>query len=265
MGVVIVSGGTFGIGEAISLELAERGHDVVAFGLDTRQPGSAAAGGTDSLRALAGARNLQLDALEADVAKAAEVQRVVDYTLANFGRVDALVNNAGIAPLGTVLDTTEELWERVIDVNLKGTFLCCKAVLPHMIAAGGGSIVNIGSGAGWGKPNMCAYAASKGGIFAFGAALAYDMFHHHIRVNTVCPGGGGIVTGQSMLRAESGAGPAARGTAAGRPASGTDIAHAVAFLLSPDAEVVSGAVIDVGSFPYQGGPVPAPPSGGKPL
>ena len=68
------------------------------------------------------------------------------------------MNNAAIGPLGTVLDTTEEVWDRVMAVNLKGPFLCCKAVLPHMIARGGGAIVNIGSGAGWGKPNMVAYA-----------------------------------------------------------------------------------------------------------
>ena len=82
------------------------------------------------------------------------------------------MNNAAIGPLGTILDHSEELWDRVIEVNLKGLFVCCKAVLPHMLANGGGSIVNIGSGSGWGKPNMFAYAASKGGVLAFSQALA---------------------------------------------------------------------------------------------
>lgn len=258
--VVIVTGGTFGIGQAISLTLAERGHNVVAFGLDSPQPSSVAVDGTAALRATAAQRGLTLDALEADVTSAADVQRVVDFTLGKFGKVDALVNNAAIGPLGTILDTSEELWDRIIDVNLKGPFLCCKAVLPHMIAAGGGSIVNTGSGAGWGKPNMFAYASSKGGIFAFSASLAYDFFRDHIRVNTVIPGGGGIRTGMSVGRV--GGDPAklgrSTGTAAGRPATGEDIARAVAFLLSPDAEVISGSVIDVGSFAHQGGPIPPP-------
>jgi NAD(P)-dependent dehydrogenase (short-subunit alcohol dehydrogenase family) len=261
MSVVIVTGGTFGIGQAISVVLAERGHGVVAFGLDTPQPGSIAAGGTTILRELAAARGLGIDAREADVAKQSDVQGIVDFTLAKFGRIDALVNNAGIAPLGTVLDTPEELWDRVIDVNVKGMFLCCKAVVPHLIAAGGGSIVNIGSGAGWGKPNMTAYSTSKGAIFAFSAALAYDFFHHRIRVNTICPGGGGYITGQSMLRAQSGQVPTPRGTAAGRPPTGEDVAHAVAFLLSPDATVISGTILDVGGFAHEGGPIPPKPEG----
>lgn len=263
MPVVIVTGGTYGIGAAISLTLAARGHDVVAFGLDRPQPGSTAADGTARLQAAARERGVALETLDADVADAAQVRRVVDFTLARFGRIDALVNNAAIAPLGTILDTPEALWDRVIATNLKGPYLCAKAVLPHMIAAGGGAIVNVGSGAGWGKPDMCAYAASKGGVFALGAALAYDYFHDRIRVNTVCPGGGGIVTGQSEFRAkhDTAGAPAARGTAAGRPATGDDVAHAVAFLLSREGEAISGAIVDVGTFAHQGGPIPARPAG----
>ena len=127
----------------------------------------------------------------------------------------------------------------------------------RLIEQGGGRIVNIGSGSGWGKPNMFAYSTSKGGIFAFSAALAYDYFHQHIRVNTVVPGGGGMPTGMSLGRV--GGDPAkltGAGTAAGRPATGTDIANAVAFLLSPEAETISGTVIDVGCFSHQGGPIP---------
>ena len=261
MPVVIVTGGTFGIGSGISMTLAARGHDVVAFGLDTPQPSSTAANGTQLLRAEAAAKNLQLTAMEADVSSAADVNRVVQATLDRFGRIDALVNNAAIGPLGTILDTPEDLWDRVIAVNLKGTFLCCKAVLPHMIAAGGGSIVNIGSGAGWGKPNMFAYATSKGGIHAFSQALAYDFFQDRIRVNTVIPGGGGISTGMSEGRRmfPRGPMPVAAGTAAGRPAVKEDIGNAVAFLLSPESEAISGAFIDVGSFAFQGGPIPKPP------
>jgi NAD(P)-dependent dehydrogenase (short-subunit alcohol dehydrogenase family) len=259
LAVVIVTGGTYGIGAGISLTLAARGHDVIAFGLDSRQPSSVAADGTKLLLKEARARGLELTTMEADVSETADVERVIDAALAKFGRVDALVNNAAIGPLGTILDHSEELWDRVLAVNLKGPFLCCKAALPHMIAAGGGSIVNIGSGSGWGKPNMFAYAASKGGLLAFSASLAYDFFQQHIRVNTVIPGGGGIFTGMSYGRREgepTGPMPASIGTAAGRPATPEDIGNAVAFLLSPEAAVLSGTVIDVGCFAMQGGPIP---------
>jgi NAD(P)-dependent dehydrogenase (short-subunit alcohol dehydrogenase family) len=258
--VVIVTGGTFGIGRAITLRLAELGHRVVAFGLETPQVSSTAAAAIPELAAKLKGRGLQAELIEADVSRASDVARVVDVTLARHGRIDALVNNAAIGPLGTVLDTDEALFDRILAVNLKGPYLCSRAVLPHMIASGGGTIVNIGSGAGWGKPNMAAYSASKGGLFALGAAMAYDFLHYRIRVNTVVPGGGGIVTGMSVGRVGGDmtrVGQAAPGTAAGRPASGDDVANVVAFLISPEAEAISGAIIDVGCFAQQGGPVPA--------
>lgn len=261
MSVVIVTGGTFGIGKAITIELAKREHRVVAFGLDAKQHTSIAENGTALVRAEAEAGKLEVDALDADVSQASDVARVVDFTLKKYGRIDALVNNAAIGPLGTILETPEDLWDRVIDVNLKGMYLACKAVLPHMIEQGGGSIVNIGSGAGWGKPNMFAYASSKGGVFALSAALAYDHFHQRIRVNTVVPGGGGLGTGMSRGRAMSGFKqftPAGyTGTVAGRNGTPEDIAYAVCFLLSPEAEIVTGGVFDIGCFAFQGGPIPA--------
>src|SRR5882757_5532615 len=198
--VVLVSGGTFGIGRAVTLGLAARGHSVVAFGLETAQVSSTAANAIPSLKAELEQRGLQAVLMEADVSNAQDVARVVDKTLGEHGRIDALVNNAAIGPLGTVLDTDEALFDRIMAVNLKGPYLCSRAVIPHMIKAGGGTIVNVGSGAGWGKPNMAVYSASKGGLVALGAATAYDFLHHRIRVNTVVPGGGGIVTGMSLGR-----------------------------------------------------------------
>jgi NAD(P)-dependent dehydrogenase (short-subunit alcohol dehydrogenase family) len=171
-------------------------------------------------------------------------------------------DQAGVIGSGDV-DTAEDLWDRIMAVNLKGPYLCCRAVLPHMIRQGSGSIVNVGSGAGWGKPNMAAYSASKGGLHAFTAALAYDHFHDHVRVNTVIPGGGGIVSGMSLGRVGGDAarfGRGAPGTVAGRAATGEDLANAVAFLLSDEAAAISGTVIDVGCFSLQGGPVPPKPT-----
>jgi NAD(P)-dependent dehydrogenase (short-subunit alcohol dehydrogenase family) len=260
--VVLVSGGTFGIGRAITLGLAGRGHAVVAFGLETPQVSSTAEAAIPGLRAELAAGGLTAELMEADVSQSGDVARVVAHALEKFGRIDAVVNNAAIGPLGTVLDTDEVLFDRIVAVNLKGPYLTSRAVIPHMISRGGGSIINIGSGAGWGKPNMAVYSASKGGVMALSTALAYDFFHERIRVNTVIPGGGGIVSGMSLGRVggdETRFGKGAPGTAAGRVASGDDIANVVAFLLSPDAETLSGTVIDVGCFSHQGGPIPPKP------
>ncbi|MEA2874367.1 MAG: hypothetical protein QOH67_4345, partial [Hyphomicrobiales bacterium] len=154
--VVIVTGGTFGIGRAITMGLAGRGHAVVAFGLEAPQVSSTAAAAIPSLKTELREAGLDAELLEADVSNAADVARVVERALSLNGLVDGLVNNAAIGPLGTVLDIDEELFDRVLAVNLRGPYLCSRAVLPHMIKAGGGSIVNIGSGAGWGKGNMAA-------------------------------------------------------------------------------------------------------------
>ena len=259
MGVVIVTGGTFGLGQSITVELARRGHQVVAFGL-ARPQVSSTAQGLDSLAAELEQAGCKSDVLEADVSNAADVKRVVDHAVSRYGTVNGLVNNAAIGPLGTVLTTEESLFERILDVNLKGTYLMSREVIPHMARAGGGSIVNIGSGAGYGKPNMAAYSASKGGIVALTMAMAYDHFHDRVRVNVAIPGGGGIVSGMSVGRFRGDADAFLRkpapGTAAGRPATGRDLANAVAFLLSDEAATISGTVLDVGCFAHQGGPVP---------
>jgi NAD(P)-dependent dehydrogenase (short-subunit alcohol dehydrogenase family) len=265
--VVVVTGGTFGIGRAITLGLARRGYKLVAFGLEAPQVSSIAQRAIPELRETLQAEGLQAELLEADVSSAADVARVVKIALDRFGRIDGLVNNAAIGPLGTILDTDEALFDKIVAVNLKGPYLTSRAVLPHMIAQGGGAIVNIGSGAGWGKPNMAVYSATKGALVALGAASAYDFLHHRIRINTVIPGGGGIVSGMSLGRVggdRNRLGIGAPGTAAGRAATGEDIANVVAFLLSDEAETISGTVIDVGCFAHQGGPVPAKPATAAP-
>lgn len=262
MAVYIVTGGTFGIGQAATVLLAQRGHQVVALGLAAPQVSSTAAG-TEGVRDELARLGLNADVLEADVSNAGDVERAVEHALSRHGRIDGLVNNAAIGPLGTVLDTEEALWDRILDVNLKGAYLCSRAVIPHMAKQGGGAIVNVGSGAGWGKPNMAAYSSSKGGMVALTMAMAYDHFHERVRVNMVIPGGGGIVTGMSVGRfggdVQKFTSRAAPGTAAGRVATPADVAKSIAFLLSDDAQVISGTVLDVGCFANQGGPVPARP------
>lgn len=249
--VVIVTGGIYGIGRAITLKLARAGYRVVAFGLEARQVGSVAEKGLEETRAELERQGLAADLFEADVTKAEDIGRVLDATLSSYGRVDGLVNNAAVRPRGTILETSEADWDSVIGVNLKGLFLCTKAVLPHMIVRGGGAIINIGSGSGWGKPGLLAYCASKGGVFAFSAALAYDHLRDRIRVNVVVPGR--VVSGMTLDS------PGTRDllgeptTAADRPCLPEDIANAVAFFLSDEASVISGAVLDVGCFSHQGG------------
>ena len=259
--VSIVTGGTFGLGQAITLSLAKRGHRVVAFGLESAQVSSTAQGFDGLYQAIASASlDGRIELLEANVADEQDVARVIAHTLDKFGRIDGLVNNAAIGPLGTVLTTEPGMVDRILAVNVKGVYMASRAAIPHMARQGGGSIVNIGSGAGYGKPNMAIYAASKGAVLALSSAMAYDHFHERIRVNVAIPGGGGIISGMSVGRFGGDESvfksrPAV-GTSAGRPATGDDLANAVAFLLSSEAEAISGTVIDVGCFAHQGGPVP---------
>ena len=258
-GAVIVTGGTFGIGKEIAHLLAGRGWPVVAFGLEERQVWSIAGGPIADLQAEADARELPITFCAADVTLEADVSWVVGLVLEKHGRIHALVNNAAVGPPGTILETAPELWNRIHAVNLKGPYLMSRAVIPPMKAAGGGRIVNVESGGGWGKPNMAAYAASKGGLIAFSAALALDHFRDRIAVNTVIPGGGGIVSGMTLARAGGDAERVtanAEGSVAGRTVTGADLAKAVAFLISDDAETISGTIVDVGCFAHQGSSSP---------
>lgn len=261
--VAIVSGGTFGLGRAITLRLVRDGFDVVTFGLEARQVSSTAENGIASLGAALAAEGLSATLLDADTADEASVGHVVHTALERHGRIDALVANAAIGPLGTVLDTDPALWDRIMAVNLRGPYLLARAVIPEMKVRGGGAVVLVGSGSGWGKPNMAAYAASKGGVLALAQAMAYDHFHDHIRVNTVIPGGGGIVSGMSIGRVGDDPANLAKdvpGTVAGRVATGSDLADAISFLLSDKSQTISGTVVDVGCFFHQGGPVPRRPA-----
>lgn len=239
---VIVSGGTYGIGRAITLELAQRGWRVVAFGLEEAQPGSAAVRGIEGTRKALASAGLEAELLEADVADPAQLAALVRHTREHYGRVDGLVNNAAIRPTGTILETDEATFDRVIAVNLKGVYCLCREVIPIMREANGGSIVNIGSGAGRGKPGLLAYATSKGGVFALSAALAHDHERDAIRVNVVVPE---PRTPSGMVEAMNSEGAPARTTA-------TDVARAVAFLLSEESSGVSGAVVNVGEFAETG-------------
>lgn len=249
--VTLVTGGTYGIGRAVTLTLAARGHRVCACGLDTRQVGSAAEQGIAGTRAALAAQGLEADFAEVDVADGEQVERWVADLRARHGRITGLVNNAAIHPRGDVTQTDEATWDRVLAVNLKGMFLTSRAVVPVMRDAGGGAIVNVGSGSGWGKPDLAAYCASKGGVYALTMAMAWDHLPDHIRVNLVIPGG--TRTGMTELGDFPAFERLASRTATGRVTEPQDLANAIAFLLGDEAAQISGTVLDVGCFALQGG------------
>jgi NAD(P)-dependent dehydrogenase (short-subunit alcohol dehydrogenase family) len=222
-GAVIVSGGTYGIGRAITLTLAAAGWPVVAFGLESLQPGSRAEHGIRDTGAALDEAGLRAELLEADVSSSADVERVVRHALDVHGGIGALVNNAAIRPTGSVLETDEATFERALAVNLKGPFLASRAVLPHLRAGGGGVIVNIGSSAASGRAGLAAYAASKAGLHALTHSLALDHAADAVRVHLVIPRPG---TSSGMLEAMQ----------TSPRAAPDEVALAVASLLAPDAD-----------------------------
>lgn len=179
--VAIVTGASRGAGKAIAARLAAHG---AAVGLLARQS-DALTTATEELCS-AGARAI---ALPADVANPDEVERAVSAAVVAFGRLDILINNAGIGARGRVEELSPDDWQRVIATNLTGPFLCSRAVLPHLRQQGGGWIISISSGAGkQGYPGMSAYCASKFGLMGFAQSLAAEVTDEFIKVSVISPG-----------------------------------------------------------------------------
>jgi NAD(P)-dependent dehydrogenase (short-subunit alcohol dehydrogenase family) len=170
----IVTGAASGIGRAVTQRLAERGASVVAVDVSPQ------------VHDLAGER---VAAVEGDASLAATAERAAETATQRFGRIDVLVNNAGHIVWKTLADTTEAEWDCVMAVNVKSMFLHCRAVLPAMLAQGGGAIVNTASISGLiGLPGQAAYAASKGAVVQLTRQLAVEYGSANIRVNAVAPG-----------------------------------------------------------------------------
>lgn len=181
--IAMVTGASQGIGRATALMLAQAGADIVVNHFD------APAEDVEELSRLISQVGRRSIAIDADVSSRTEVARMVELAIGEFGRFDILVNNAGISPERPIESTTEDIWDRVLAVNLKGQFLLCQAVVPHMRARGYGRIINIASEQGLiGAVGMSAYCASKAGVFGLTKALARELAPDGILVNCIAPG-----------------------------------------------------------------------------
>lgn len=236
--VALVTGSGRGIGKAIALMLAQRGADIVINDLDMDN----AAHIVEEIKAL----GRKAIAIKADVSSEIEVEEMVKECMNQFGRIDILVNNAGLISTKLLQETTVQDWDRIMSINLKGVFLCTKAVYPYMIDQKSGKIINIASVAGkrgGGLFGKSAYSASKGGVISFTKAVAREAGEFGINVNAVTPGftDTEMVTGMSQEQRESVVNsiPMRR---AGKP---EDIAKAVCFLASSDSDYISGEIMDV--------------------
>ena len=179
--VAVVTGGGQGLGASTSRLFARHGARVVIADVNE----AAASEVADQIADGAG----YAQGIRADVTAAEDAQRLMDETVERWGRIDVLVNNAGIASSGTVTDISEKDWDRVMTVNVKGAYLCSRFAIPHMQAAGGGSIVCIASASGViGQLNQVAYNVSKHAVVGLVRCMALDHVEANIRVNAVCPG-----------------------------------------------------------------------------
>ena len=233
--VVIVTGGGSGIGRATAKGFAAEGARTVAVDLN----GEAARETVREIEEMGGTAT----PVQCDLAVADDVARMVNTTVEMFGRVDILFNNAGIAPRGTVVDTDEDVWDRVMAVDLKSVFLCSKYVIPIMQGHGGGVIVNTGSNCSLhGYPNLAVYTAAKGGVLMLTKQMAADYKKDNIRVTCVCPGNVLTPMTERVWRDE-GKDPATVNKSNFQTPE--EIADTVLFLASDAARQISGVALPV--------------------
>jgi NAD(P)-dependent dehydrogenase (short-subunit alcohol dehydrogenase family) len=238
--IALITGGGTGIGRAIALAFAREGAKVAIVGRRA-----------DKLAEVLGEiRKHDVDglAIACDVAKATDVERAVIETSAKFGGLNVLVNNAGALHVATVEGTSEEEWDRLMTVNMKGPFLMSKAVLPAFRRAGGGAIVNVGSLLGLvAMKDRAAYCASKGGVTLLTKAMAVDHGHENIRVNCICPSLVETDLVQALFNdGERGATLKKERIATfplGRAGQPADVAEMAVFLASDESSWLTGAAI----------------------
>ena len=240
--VAIVTGAAGGIGREICRRFIEEGVNVVAMDVNV-----------EALKQLTvdlGANEARLFCVAVDITDYAKVKDAVERGAAKFGKLDVLVNNAGWDVAAPFLKTEPDLWDKIIAINLKGPLNLHKAALPHLIAGGGGKVVNVASDAGRvGSSGESVYSACKGGLIAFSKTIARETARDNVRVNVVCPG----PTDTALLRSFVGDGEYGQKIYDGlkraiplkRLGQPEDIPGLVAFLSSDDANFMTGQVISV--------------------
>ena len=233
----VVTGGSRGIGRAVCLELAKNGANVVLC-----YAGSEAA--ANETAAACEALGVKALAVKCNVANADEVKALMDSAIAAFGRIDILVNNAGITRDGLLMTMKDEAFDAVIDTNLKGTFLCMRAVARTMMRQKYGRIVNLSSVVGLhGNAGQVNYAASKAGVIGMTKSMAKELATRGITVNAVAPGF--IETDMTAAMADAAKSATLAAIPMGRLGAAEDVAKAVAFLASDEAAYITGQVLAI--------------------
>jgi NAD(P)-dependent dehydrogenase (short-subunit alcohol dehydrogenase family) len=242
--VAVVTGAARGIGLAVARRFLDDGYSVALLDIDAATLVQTAATLAPPERVLA---------IECDVAEPAQVQSAIDRVAARFGRIDALVNNAGVAVFKPLLDTTYEEWARVIAVNLTGPFLCTQACAPVMLAGGGGAVVNVGSISGLRASTLrVAYGTSKAALMHLTKQQAAELGERGIRVNAVAPGPVDTAMAKAVHTPDIRAGYH-DAIPLNRYGTEEEIAAAVAFLCSDAASYVNGQTLAVdGGFDAAG-------------
>ena len=235
--VAIVTGGSRGIGKAISLELASMGKRIVIVYRSNREK---------ALETLEDIKKLGAEGLifQADITKWDEVNSVIEGVLTKWGRIDILINNAGITRDNLLIKMTEKEWEEIIDVDLKGAFICTRLVAHHMIKNKGGRIVNIASVIGEiGNVGQANYTAAKAGLIGFTKACARELSRWSITVNAVAPGY--IETEMTSVLDEKVKVEYLNRIPLGRFGKVEEVAKVVGFLVSENASYITGQVINI--------------------
>jgi NAD(P)-dependent dehydrogenase (short-subunit alcohol dehydrogenase family) len=243
--VVLVTGAQQGIGEAMAIAFAAAGYDVAINWLDNQAAADSVAARVRDL----GRRALTL---QADIAKLEQIAGMVAATVRHLGRLDVLVNNAGVFPRVPFLDMTEADWDLVVDINLKGGAFCAQAAARAMVASGrGGSIINLSSRSLAGSVLGVHYSATKAGVVGMTRAMALALAPHRIRVNAIAPG----LTDTAQPRygnTEAELREMARAVPLGRMGTPADIAALGVFLASDAASYITGQVHHINGGAYMG-------------
>jgi hypothetical protein len=239
---VVITGAGSGIGQATALLFAGKGAKVAVVDLDS----AAGAKTVDIIKDNGG----EAIGVIADVSRASDAHRMVETVMDAFGRIDVLVNNAGVFTEGNVVDTSEEDWNRILGVNLSGVFFCMKYSIPEMIKGGGGVVVNISSEAGLvGIGNQVAYNVSKTGVIALTKSAALDFAGDNIRVNCLCPGRVLTPLVKEVIRSSQDPEATRRLLSEDRPmkrmGKPEEIAAGILFLASDEVTYATGTVLSI--------------------